>query len=169
MEHWISAVCWRKAFSDLRAVPCFHFTTAKHSRVSSVFQDDLNKEWGSRVVLGWINYLQKFQVEIHLATLSFCHLFHDVVTGILLETLINSRNPFYFSIILIKLIPVPFLLPNSKKLHIYCNISAVKQFMFHSHLQHKHLKLNLDLASLFFDQEKFAVIIYLHTSLCLEL
>lgn len=101
-------------------------------------------------------------------SLFFCHLFYVVITGMLLETLINSRNPFYFSIILRQWIPVPFPLPNSKKLHMYCNISAVKQLMLCSHLQHKHLTLKVDPASLSFDQEKFTVTIYLHTSLCLE-
>lgn len=34
----------------------------------------------------------------------------------------------------------------------------MKQLMFHSHLQWKHLKQKVDVSSLFFKQEKFTVI-----------
>lgn len=151
---------------------CTFFLLPNSKTLQSCLQDDLNKEWGSTKVLGWINYPSKissWNPPCHrYISLYFCHLFYDVLRGMSLETMINSRNPFYFSIILRKLIPVPFPLPNSKELHAYCNIWTVKQWMLCSHLQHKHLTRKVDLAYLFFDQKKFTVTIYLHISLCLE-
>lgn len=98
------------------------------------------------------------------------HLFCSVVTGTLLEILRNSKNQFEFFIIWGN--KFQFHLCSQTLLIIWesqncCNVSVVKQLMFYS--PSVYLKPKVDLSFLLFEQEKFTVIIYVHTSLCLEL